>query len=103
MPLDLAKTAYFSVRLGLKILSNCSRNNVVDVTDMPFPVYVWHIIKNSSRAERLSCLAALLALLVCVGLIVFFTVLAKNTTDDITDVGKFYIHFFLSLLSLFVE
>ncbi|KPI96213.1 Peptidoglycan-recognition protein SA [Papilio xuthus] len=54
---------------------------------MPFPVYVWHIIKNSSRAERLSCVAALLALLVCVGLIVYFTVLAKNTTDDITDVA----------------
>ncbi|XP_014366543.2 peptidoglycan-recognition protein LF isoform X1 [Papilio machaon] len=55
--------------------------------DMPFPVYVWHIIKNSSRAERLSCLAALLVLFVCIGLIVYFTVLAKNTTDDITDVA----------------
>ncbi|XP_068621744.1 uncharacterized protein [Battus philenor] len=55
--------------------------------DMPFPVYMWHIVRNSSRAERLSCAAALVLLLVCVGLIVYFTVRAKDTHDDITDVA----------------
>ncbi|CAH2034864.1 unnamed protein product, partial [Iphiclides podalirius] len=54
---------------------------------MAFPVYLWHIIKNSSRAERLSCLIVLVLLITCVGLIVYFTIKAKNNADDFVDVA----------------
>ncbi|CAK1588559.1 unnamed protein product [Parnassius mnemosyne] len=55
--------------------------------DMPFPVYVWYIVKNSSRAEKLSCLVALLVLITCVTLIVFFAVQATNNPEDYIDVA----------------
>ncbi|CAG5039168.1 unnamed protein product [Parnassius apollo] len=54
---------------------------------MRFPVYVWYIMRNSSRAEQLSCLVALLVLITCVTLIVYFAVNASNNPEDYIDVA----------------
>ncbi|XP_045783963.1 uncharacterized protein LOC123880100 [Maniola jurtina] len=47
---------------------------------LPLPLYLWNIIKNSSRTERLSCGAALVALLVCITLIVYFSVKSSKAS-----------------------
>ncbi|XP_073955515.1 peptidoglycan recognition protein-like [Choristoneura fumiferana] len=51
----------------------------------PLPKYIWNIAKNSTRAERLSCAASVVALLLCTALIVYFTVLAKKSDVNAVD------------------
>ncbi|XP_075990726.1 peptidoglycan recognition protein 1-like isoform X3 [Anticarsia gemmatalis] len=50
--------------------------------DLPFYRYVWEFAKNTSLAERLSCIIAILVLIICTLLIVYFTVLTKRTVPD---------------------
>ncbi|KAJ8736949.1 hypothetical protein PYW07_000220 [Mythimna separata] len=63
------------------------RDSCAKAVDLPLPRYLWDIAKSTTRAERLSCAAALAALLVCVILIVYFNVAAKNNADSIVDVA----------------
>nr|XP_021194000.2 peptidoglycan-recognition protein 1 isoform X2 [Helicoverpa armigera] len=55
--------------------------------DLPLPRYLWDIAKSTTKAERLSCAAALIVLVVCILLIVYFTVIAKRTVDSVVDIA----------------
>lgn len=57
------------------------------ISDLPFYRYVWDVAKNTTRAERLSCAAAISILIVCIILIVYFTVIAKKV-DQVADAGE---------------
>ncbi|XP_061382399.1 uncharacterized protein LOC116777349 isoform X3 [Danaus plexippus] len=50
--------------------------------ELPLPKYLWQVIKNSSRTERLSCAAALIVLIVCVALIAYFSVMTSKTKEE---------------------
>ncbi|CAK1588553.1 unnamed protein product [Parnassius mnemosyne] len=84
---NLSVTKSSRVHIGPKFVSVTQNlQNTEVVKDMPFPVYVWYIMKNSSRAEKLCCLVALLVLITCVTLIVFFAVQATNNPEDYIDI-----------------
>ncbi|XP_028163398.1 peptidoglycan-recognition protein LB-like isoform X3 [Ostrinia furnacalis] len=50
--------------------------------DLPFHKYVWSIIRNTTKAERLSCLAATTALIVVILLIIYYTLFMRKTDQD---------------------
>ncbi|XP_063372862.1 peptidoglycan recognition protein-like isoform X1 [Cydia amplana] len=49
------------------------------------PQYVWTVVRNTSRAERLSCACAALALVLCTALILFFTLVVKRGELNVVD------------------
>ncbi|XP_047524608.1 peptidoglycan recognition protein-like isoform X4 [Pieris napi] len=53
--------------------------------ELSFPKYLWDIVKNSSRTERLSCAVAIMVLIVCIALIVYFAGLSANTSESPID------------------
>ncbi|KAH9627786.1 hypothetical protein HF086_000171 [Spodoptera exigua] len=55
--------------------------------DLPLPRYLWDIAKSTTRAERLSCAAAIVVLAVCIILIVYFTVVAKKNANKVVDIA----------------
>ncbi|XP_035428702.1 peptidoglycan-recognition protein 3 isoform X3 [Spodoptera frugiperda] len=55
--------------------------------DLPLPRYLWDIAKSTTRAERLSCAAAIVVLAVCIILIVYFTVVSKKHANAVVDVA----------------
>ncbi|XP_047543781.1 peptidoglycan recognition protein-like isoform X1 [Vanessa atalanta] len=63
------------VHIGPKFVSVTQNvQNAEMVKELPLPRYLWNVVKNSSRTERLVCAAALIVLIVCITLIVHFTV-----------------------------
>ncbi|XP_023941141.1 peptidoglycan recognition protein 1 isoform X1 [Bicyclus anynana] len=69
------------VHVGTKVVSITQNvHNKEMLKELPLPLYLWNIIKNSSRTERLSCAAALTALSVCIALIVYFSVQTSKTS-----------------------
>ncbi|XP_069364814.1 peptidoglycan recognition protein-like isoform X1 [Maniola hyperantus] len=69
------------VHVGTKVVSITQNvHNKEMLKELPLPLYLWNIIKNSSRTERLSCAAALVALLVCITLIVYFSVKSSKAS-----------------------
>ncbi|CAG9558838.1 unnamed protein product [Danaus chrysippus] len=52
------------------------------LSELPLPKYIWQVIKNSSRTERLSCAAALIVLIVCVALIAYFSVMTSKSREE---------------------
>uniref|UniRef100_A0A2A4K4P1 Peptidoglycan recognition protein n=1 Tax=Heliothis virescens TaxID=7102 RepID=A0A2A4K4P1_HELVI len=76
------------LHIGPKFVSVTQNvDNTEVVKDLPLPRYLWDIAKSTTKAERLSCAAALIVLVVCVLLIVYFTVIAKRTVDSVVDVA----------------
>lgn len=54
----------------------------MDISDVSFPRYMLDLVKNTTRAERISCLVAVLLIIACILLIVYFTVILQKPTDD---------------------
>ncbi|KAL4717733.1 hypothetical protein ACJJTC_000882 [Scirpophaga incertulas] len=54
-------------------------------SQLPLHTYLWTVLKNTSRAERLSCFAAIIALAVCITLILYFTIGSQftNIPEDV--------------------
>ncbi|XP_049886091.1 peptidoglycan-recognition protein LF-like [Pectinophora gossypiella] len=46
------------------------------------PRYLWDLVKNSTRAERVLCSIASLLVILCIFLIVYFTVIAKPNEEE---------------------
>ncbi|RVE49606.1 hypothetical protein evm_005738 [Chilo suppressalis] len=70
------------VHIGPKIVAvNQTVENKEMIKDLPLPKYIWTVIKNTNKTERLSCLAAICALFVCISLIVYYTVHGQNSND----------------------
>lgn len=65
--------------------------------DLPLPRYLWDIAKSTTRAERLLCAAAMIALFACILLVVYFTVIVKRASEEVVDVGKDCV-FYLTIL-----
>lgn len=81
------------------ILHNDS-DKLMDVSDVSFPRYMLDLVKNTTRAERISCIVALLLIVTCIVLIVYFTVIVKKPMDD-GDQGETFL--FLLHGTLLVE
>ncbi|XP_075990725.1 peptidoglycan recognition protein 1-like isoform X2 [Anticarsia gemmatalis] len=80
---NLNVTKSSRVHIGPKFVSVTQNvDNTEVVKDLPFYRYVWEFAKNTSLAERLSCIIAILVLIICTLLIVYFTVLTKRTVPD---------------------
>ncbi|CAH4038513.1 unnamed protein product [Pieris brassicae] len=58
---------------------------VFEGRELSFPKYLWNIVKNSSRTERLSCAAAITVLITCIALIGYFTGQSANTSEPPID------------------
>uniref|UniRef100_A0A1E1W7N6 Peptidoglycan recognition protein n=1 Tax=Pectinophora gossypiella TaxID=13191 RepID=A0A1E1W7N6_PECGO len=52
------------------------------VKDLSCPRYLWDLVKNSTRAERVLCSIASLLVILCIFLIVYFTVIAKPNEEE---------------------
>ncbi|XP_028163396.1 peptidoglycan recognition protein 4-like isoform X1 [Ostrinia furnacalis] len=71
------------VHVGPKFVSvNQTIQNKEMIKDLPFHKYVWSIIRNTTKAERLSCLAATTALIVVILLIIYYTLFMRKTDQD---------------------
>ncbi|CAD0194037.1 unnamed protein product [Chrysodeixis includens] len=67
-------------------LHNFEHWNPVNKTAyLPLPKYLWDIAKSTTRAERLLCAAAMIALFACIMLVVYFTAIAKKASEEIHD------------------
>ncbi|KAJ8737849.1 hypothetical protein PYW08_000444 [Mythimna loreyi] len=76
------------LHIGPKFVSVTQNvDNTEVVKDLPLPQYLWNLAKSTTTAERLSCAAAIAALLVCIILIVYFNITAKKNADSIVDVA----------------
>lgn len=56
--------------------------------DLPLPKYIWSVVKNTSKVERLACLVAIAAMAIFIFLVVYYTMQAKKTGPEVVDVGK---------------
>ncbi|XP_035428691.2 uncharacterized protein LOC118261817 isoform X2 [Spodoptera frugiperda] len=76
------------LHIGPKFVSVTQNiDNTEVVKDLPLPRYLWDIAKSTTRAERLSCAAAIVVLAVCIILIVYFTVVSKKHANAVVDVA----------------
>ncbi|XP_022116105.1 peptidoglycan-recognition protein SD isoform X4 [Pieris rapae] len=74
------------VHIGPKFVSVTQNvQNQELVKELPFHKYLWDIVKNSSRTERLSCAVAVMVLITCIALIVYFTGMSANTSESPID------------------
>ncbi|CAG9782076.1 unnamed protein product [Diatraea saccharalis] len=74
------------VHIGPKIVAvSQTVENKEMIKDLPLPKYIWTLLKNTNKTERLSCLAAMVALAVCITLIIFYTVYGKNKEEPVLD------------------
>ncbi|XP_041986289.1 peptidoglycan-recognition protein LF-like [Aricia agestis] len=67
----------------LRRFSHWKDDNYTTCLTLPLPKYLWNVVKNSSRTERVSCVVALVAVVICVTLIVYFTTRPENTDDTV--------------------
>ncbi|CAF4750038.1 unnamed protein product [Pieris macdunnoughi] len=80
------------VHIGPKFVSVTQNvQNQEVVKELSFPKYLWDIVKNSSRTERLSCAVAIMVLIVCIALIVYFAGLSANTSESPIDKGTLHV------------
>ncbi|CAB3226073.1 unnamed protein product [Arctia plantaginis] len=76
------------VHIGPKFVTvtqNVDKTEVVK--DLPFYRYMWDVTKSTTKAERVSCATAMFVLIICILLIVYFTVIAKDKEKKIADVA----------------
>ncbi|KAM3968457.1 peptidoglycan recognition protein 3-like [Aphomia sociella] len=62
---------------------NSSNSNLY----LPLSTYLCNVLKSTTRAERLSCVASLVALIICITLIAYYSVGSKNLDADTIDVA----------------
>ncbi|KAL0902261.1 hypothetical protein ABMA27_000173 [Loxostege sticticalis] len=85
---SLSVTKSSRVHVGPKIVHvNQTVQNKEMIKDLPFHKYLWSIIKNTSKAERMSCLAATAALIICILLIVYYTMFVRYTEQEPLDIA----------------
>ncbi|XP_026738966.1 peptidoglycan recognition protein 1-like isoform X2 [Trichoplusia ni] len=76
------------LHIGPKFVSVTQNvDNTEVVKDLPLPRYLWDIAKSTTRAERLLCAAAMIALFACILLVVYFTVIVKRASEEVVDVA----------------
>ncbi|XP_045510317.1 peptidoglycan recognition protein-like isoform X1 [Colias croceus] len=74
------------VHIGPKFVSVTQNvQNAEMIKELSLPKYLWDVVKNSSRTERLSCAAALMVLITCITLIIYFTVQTTKSADLFID------------------
>lgn len=57
-------------------------NKLLDISDVSFPRYMLDLVKNTTRAERISCTVAVLLIITCIILIVYFTVIVQKPFEN---------------------
>ncbi|CAB3226069.1 unnamed protein product [Arctia plantaginis] len=80
------------VHIGPKFVSitqNVDKTKVVK--DLPFHLYIWDVAKSMNKSEKMCCVAALLVLVVCVFLVIYFTVIVKNVEKEIESPHEWFI------------
>ncbi|XP_028032194.1 peptidoglycan recognition protein 1-like [Bombyx mandarina] len=71
------------VHIGPKFVSVTQKvRNTEEIKELPLPRYLWKVLKNTSRAERLSCSVALTALVICIGLTLYFALTTETVAND---------------------
>ncbi|KAJ0184097.1 hypothetical protein K1T71_000520 [Dendrolimus kikuchii] len=78
---NLNVTRFSKVHIGNKFVTQNVHNSEV-VKELSFPVYIWNHIKNTTRAERLICASSMVALVICIVLILTFTLRGSMLSDD---------------------
>ncbi|XP_063546739.1 peptidoglycan recognition protein-like isoform X2 [Cydia strobilella] len=74
------------VHIGPKFVSVTQNvENAELVKAYSCPQYVWTVVRNTSRAERLSCACAAFALVLCTVLILYFTLVVKRGELNVVD------------------
>ncbi|XP_063633130.1 uncharacterized protein LOC134804117 isoform X2 [Cydia splendana] len=73
-----------AVGLGLYLFQLATKPTRLDLA-YSCPQYVWTVVRNTSRAERLSCACAALALMLCTALILYFTLVVKRGELNVVD------------------
>ncbi|XP_059055370.1 peptidoglycan recognition protein-like isoform X1 [Achroia grisella] len=85
---NLSVTRSSRVHFGPKIVNVTQTVHTSEVVkDLPLSTYLCNFLKSTTRAERLSCVASLVALVICIGLIAYYSSSGKNIEADTVDVA----------------